>query len=170
MSAEPAMLAMTSGRVSSQQEWLEYHAARHADRAPLCALSQVFGTAFSRLGCASDLKPILDQVMRAEDWKAREAGLIEACGFAAELQIAKGVPGASAPAIVSINARPYQFMDSLAIFASLRSSIEDEKLRQLPEFRAADQFLTSNFVLAVPAYASAATTSLLELAKGTESE
>ncbi|MCF1496351.1 hypothetical protein FS834_28435 [Agrobacterium vitis] len=72
--------------------------------------------------------------------------------------------------MVSINARPYQFMDSLAIFASLRSSIEDEKLRQLPEFRAADQFLTSNFVLAVPAYASAATTSLLELAKGTESE
>lgn len=127
-----------------------------------------FGTAFSRLDCASDLKPMLDQVMRAEDWKAREAGLIEACSFAAELQIAKGVPGASIPSIGSIHTRPYQFVDSLAIFASLRSSIEDEELRQLPEFGAADQFLTSNFVLAVPAYASAATASLLELAEGTE--
>lgn len=129
-----------------------------------------FGTAFSKLHCASDLKPMLDQVMQAEDWKGREAGLVGACRFVAELQIANRVPGAITPTIGSINGRPYHFVDSLEIFKSLRSAIEDDRLRRLPEFGAADQFLTSNFVLAVPAYASAATASLLELAKETDAE
>ncbi|MDO3444966.1 DUF4037 domain-containing protein [Agrobacterium sp. V1] len=124
-----------------------------------------FGTAFSELDCASDLKPLLDRVMRAENWKGRENGLIEACRFVAELQITNGIPGAIAPKMGAINARPYQFVDSLAIFSALRSKIKDETLRQLPEFGAADQFLTSNFLLAVPAYSSAATASLFELAE-----
>lgn len=127
-----------------------------------------FGTAFSELECASDLTPILDQVMQAENWKEREAALVEACRFVAELQIAKGVPGAVAPVMGSIHARPYRFVDSLKIFASLRSAIEDDNLRRLPEFGGADQFLTSNFVLAVPAYASAAVASLWELSKGSD--
>lgn len=129
-----------------------------------------FGTAFSRLDCASDLKPMLDQVMQAEDWKERENGLVRACRYVAELQIAKGVPGAISPTIGAIHARPYRFVDSLEVFTSLRSAIEDEQLRQLPEFGAADQFLASNFVLAVPAYASAATASLLELADETHAK
>ncbi len=124
-----------------------------------------FGTAFSGLGGAADLKPILEQVMRAEDWREREARLVEACWFVAELQIANRVPGALAPTMGTIHDRPYRFVDSLKIFASLRSAIEDETLRRLPEFGAADQFLSSNFVLAVPAYASAATTSLFKLAE-----
>ncbi|WP_284004129.1 hypothetical protein [Sinorhizobium sp. 8-89] len=48
-----------------------------------------------------------------------------------------------------------------AYLDALRAAIEDDDLRRLPEFGAADQFLSSNFVLAVPAYSSAATTALL---------
>ncbi|AAL45785.1 hypothetical protein F3P66_25360 (plasmid) [Agrobacterium fabrum] len=68
----------------------------------------------------------------------------------------------------SIHARPYRFVDSLKIFASLRSAMEDDNLRRLPEFGGADQFIASNFVLAVPAYASAAVASLWELSKGSD--
>jgi hypothetical protein len=46
--------------------------------------------------------------------------------------------------------------------------MEDDNLRRLPEFGGADQFIASNFVLAVPAYASAAVASLWELSKGSD--
>ncbi|ESZ11310.1 DUF4037 domain-containing protein [Mesorhizobium sp. M0923] len=125
-----------------------------------------FGTAFSRLDCAPDLTPFLERVMMAQNWQEREAGLLEACHFMAELQIAKSVPGALAPAVGSLHARPYRFIDSLKIIDALRAAIEDDDVRQLPESGAADQFLSSNYVLAVPAYASAATIALLNTTLG----
>lgn len=122
-----------------------------------------FGTAFSRLGCASELKPILLEVLYAERWQARETCLLRACQFMAELQIAKEVPGATAPVMGSLFERPFRFVDSLKIFNGLRAAIEDECLRHLREFGGADQFLSSNFVLAVPAFSEAATGALWDL-------
>jgi len=127
-----------------------------------------FGTAFSRLACASDLAPLLEQVLVAQSWQTRESALVEACRFMAELQIQRGVPGAVVPTMGSLNDRPYRFVDTLKIFDAIRAAIEDDDLRLLPEFGAADQFLSSNFVLAVPAYASAATGALLDTALGTQ--
>ncbi|MEI9425464.1 DUF4037 domain-containing protein [Mesorhizobium sp. Cs1299R1N1] len=121
-----------------------------------------FGTAFSRLVCAPQLSPILAEILAAPTWQDREAGLLRACQFMAELQIAKGVPGATAPVLGALHNRPFQFVDSLKIFASLRNAIEDEELRQLPEFGGADQFLSSNFVLAVPNFSQAAATALFD--------
>lgn len=128
------------------------------------------GTAFSRLSCASELKPILDQVLSAQNWRDREARLQDACRFMAELQITKGIPGAIAPAVGSLHARPYRFIDSLKIGNALRAAIEDEYLRQLHEFGGADQFLSSNFVLAVPGFSEAAVTALLEKKLGGEAK
>ncbi|WP_168277434.1 DUF4037 domain-containing protein [Rhizobium leguminosarum] len=121
-----------------------------------------FGTAFSRLACASDLAPLLEQVLAARIWRERESALLEACRFVAELQISRGIPGAIAPVIGSLKDRPYRFVDSVKIFDAIRAAIKDEDLRLLPEFGGADQFLNSNFVLAVPTYASAATGALLD--------
>ncbi|TWB46187.1 DDE superfamily endonuclease [Rhizobium sp. ERR 922] len=127
-----------------------------------------FGTAFSRLACASDLAPLLEQVLVAQSWQTRESALVEACRFMAELQIQRGVPGAVAPTMGSLNDRPYRFVDTLKIFDAIHAAIEEDDLRPLPEFGAADQFLSSNFVLAVLAYASAATGALLDTALGTQ--
>ncbi|MGK6317736.1 DUF4037 domain-containing protein [Neorhizobium sp. DT-125] len=121
-----------------------------------------FGSAFSRLACAPRLSPMLMQVWSAQTWQEREARLLTACQFMAKLQIAKGVPGAIAPVLGSLHSRPFQFIDSLKIGDALRSAIEDEDLRTLPEFGAADQFLSGNFVLAVPDFSKATVTALLE--------
>ncbi|MDX3929844.1 MAG: DUF4037 domain-containing protein [Shinella sp.] len=59
------------------------------------------GTAFAQLDCAAELAPILEVVLSAQTWQDREAGLLEACRFVAELQIARGVPGATVPALGS---------------------------------------------------------------------
>ncbi|WP_421361749.1 MULTISPECIES: DUF4037 domain-containing protein [Agrobacterium] len=119
-----------------------------------------FGTAFSRLECASELKPILLEILSAESWQTRESGLMRACQLAAELQIAKEVPGAIAPVLGTLHKRPFRFVDSLKIFDGLRAAIKDSQLQQLQEFGGADQFLSSNFVLAVPAFSEAATGAL----------
>lgn len=119
-----------------------------------------FGTAFSRLECAPELGPILLKIMTAPDWREREAAIKLACEFVAELQMMKEVPGATAPVQGSLHNRPFQFVDSLKIFEGLRAAINDQELRQLPEFGGVDQYLSSNFVLAVPGFSEATLTAL----------
>ncbi|WP_404924673.1 DUF4037 domain-containing protein [Mesorhizobium sp. ORM16] len=70
------------------------------------------GTAFSRLPCAPELTETLEQILSAPDWRKREAGLFDACWFIAELQMARGVPGAIAPSVGSLHNRPFRFVDS----------------------------------------------------------
>ncbi|WP_287203038.1 DUF4037 domain-containing protein, partial [Mesorhizobium sp.] len=103
-----------------------------------------FGTAFARLPCAPELRETLEQILSAPDWPKREAGLFDACRFIAELQMARGVPGAIAPSVGSLHNRPFRFVDSLQIGNALRSAIADRELRELPEFGAADQSISSN--------------------------
>lgn len=114
------------------------------------------GAAFSRLDCAPAVKPLLEDVFAASDWRNREAAVLSACLFLAELQRERGVPGAPEPRVASLHGRPFRFVDSVAITDALRAAIEDETLRQLPEFGAIDQFVSANFVLAVPQYSRAA--------------
>lgn len=125
-----------------------------------------FGTAFSKLTSAPELSPTLAEILAAQTWRDREAGLLRACQFMAELQITKGVPSATAPVLGTLHNRPFEFVDSLKIVRSLRSAIDDDYLKQLPEFGGADQFLSSNFVLAVPKFSQAAATALLGTALG----
>lgn len=120
-----------------------------------------FGTAFAELSCALLLSPLLDRALSAGNWQHREAALLDACRLVAELQCEKAVPGASAPTVVPLHDRPYRFIDSVRISDALRDAIDDEGLRRLPEFGAADQFIASNFVLAVPTFSSAVVDGLL---------
>ncbi|QRM32701.1 hypothetical protein [Microvirga sp. VF16] len=79
-----------------------------------------------------------------------------------------GVPGAIAPPVGSIHARPNRFVDSLKISDALRATIADEALRQLPECAAADPFLSSNSVLTVPDCSKITTLVLLDTKLGGE--
>ncbi len=125
-----------------------------------------FGTAFAQLNCAAELTPLLVSVLSSQTWEDREIALLMACQFMAELQVAKGVPGAIVPTVGSLHGRPYRFIDSLKIGNAIHAAILDEELRELPECGAADQFLSSNFVLAAPDYTRAATIALLEMQRG----
>lgn len=120
------------------------------------------GTAFSSLPCAPDLTPLLDQALSASNWQDRERWLMEACSFLGELQMAREVPGAIAPAEATLGDRPFRFIDSVAISAALRTAIADNDLRQLRLFGGADQFISNNYVLA-PDFAKTAATALFSL-------
>lgn len=122
-----------------------------------------FGTAFSRLDCAAQLTPLFLDILSAGTWQAREQGLYHACHHLAALQVEKKIPGATPPVPGALHRRPFRFVDSLAIFDGLRSAIDEDALRRLPEFGGPDQFLSSNFVLAVPAFSQAATGALWDL-------
>jgi hypothetical protein len=128
--------------------------------------SKWLGTAFARLECAADLTPLLERALSAENWKDRETALLEACKFMAELQVRRNIPGAIAPLAGSLHGRPYRFIDSLKIGGALRAAIANDDVRLLPECGAADQFLSSNYVLAAPEYTRAATIALLDMESG----
>lgn len=119
------------------------------------------GSAFSRLDCASALSPILKRVLSANCWEEREAEILNACRLMAEMQMIQAIPGAIAPTIAPLHARPFRFIDSVAISEALRSAITDPSLRELPLFGAADQFIGSSFVLAVPSFSTAAAAALM---------
>jgi hypothetical protein len=127
------------------------------------------GTAFLRLDCAPRLAPMLERVLSTQDWKDREDALLEASKFVAELQISVDIPGAIAPTAGALHSRPYRFIDSPKISAGLRAEIADDDVLSLPECGAADQFIDSNYVLAAPDYARAATTALFDMISENES-
>lgn len=120
------------------------------------------GTAFARLSAARELTPLLERALAARGWREREAALHAACRHLAQWQVRQGVPGAVDPTDGSLHSRPFRFVDSMAISTGLREAIEDENLRNLPGIGAADQFLSANFVRAVPELTQAAFDALLE--------
>lgn len=126
-----------------------------------------FGTAFSRLTCAADLAPLLEQVLNAWTWREREERISSAVRFLARLQLALEVPGALAPEEGTLLQRPYRFIDTGKLSDGVSSEIADEKLRKLPMFGGADQFL-GNFVLAVPSWSNSAASALFEEASRLE--
>lgn len=120
-----------------------------------------FGSAFAALDCAAMLSPKLNDVLVATTWQDREASLLDATRYLAELQYEKRIPGAIIPTVASIHSRPYRFIDTIKIAEALQSVIQDEYLRQTPEFGGADQFISSQFVLAVPEFSRRVVTALL---------
>jgi hypothetical protein len=66
-----------------------------------------FGTAFSRLGCGSELTPILRDVGRAADWRDREAALMTAYERLAEMHDALGLTAPVKTKVVRMWDRPF---------------------------------------------------------------
>lgn len=118
------------------------------------------GTAFSRLPCASDLSSNLEEVLAARKWKEREDALFRACCSLAHLQIERRVPGAIEPTAARLHDRPFRFVDSGAISAALLAAIQDHELRHRLPIGGADQFLSTNFIKAVPVWCKAASEAL----------
>ena len=90
-----------------------------------------FGAAFAQLPCAPALKPMLERALAASDWRAREAALAEACRTLAEVQTARGLPGAR-PVIGPFHDRSFMVINADAIGAAVAAEIVDPALSALP--------------------------------------
>lgn len=104
-----------------------------------------FGTAFSRLGAAPTVGPLLDAALAARDHLAREEAVVHALEFMARRHNALGLTSAVDPSVghfqVNINdaVRPYRVLNAGRFVTACQNAIEDERLRKLVPVGALDQ-------------------------------
>ena len=110
-----------------------------------------FGTAFSRLGCAPRLGPVLDAVLRAESWEEREAHLSKAYGIVAGMHNALGLTPPLSTRVSRYHGRPYLVVHAGRFAAALERAIEDPAVLAVPhKAGSVDQMCHSTEVLAHP--------------------
>ena len=110
--------------------------------------SKWFGSAFARLGCAAQLAPVLEQVLRAEGWQKRQEHLARAYETLAGMHNALGVTEPVAPQVHPFYDRPFLVIGGEDIALKLWDAIRDEEVRALPYgVGKVDQFVDSTDVL-----------------------
>ncbi len=130
-----------------------------------------FGTAFSRLACAPQLKPALRQAQLAPTWQERERHLGAAYAVVAALHNALGITAPLPTTVTPFFNRPFQVIHLNAQFAdALRARITDPAVVRIAGRRligSLDQWSDSTDILA-PAEWRAALRRLYEVDAGTE--
>jgi hypothetical protein len=121
-----------------------------------------FGKAFARLPCAAELTPMLDRVLAAAEWRAREAALAETYLALARLHRARGLPGAFEPVLGPFHDRPFTVINADAIGAAIRAEIADAALKVLPVIGSLDQVTDSTPVTQAPERARRAMAALFD--------
>jgi hypothetical protein len=121
-----------------------------------------FGTAYSRLPCAAELSPMLDRILDAPGWKARETALAEAYLAVATLHRDRGLPGDFEPRIGAYFSRPFTVINADEIAAATREAIDDPTLLRLPVTGSLDQVTDATPLIETPARARAAMRALFD--------
>jgi hypothetical protein len=104
--------------------------------------SKWLGTAFTRLPNGRRLAPLLQQVLEAPDWKARQEPLTRAYVQAGEWHNRLGITPPVAPEITSFFNRPYRVIFAGRFAEAIRAAIADAELRDLPAIiGGVDQFV-----------------------------
>jgi hypothetical protein len=107
-----------------------------------------FGTAFARLACAAELGPILDRVLRAEDWKEREQHLSLAYAAVARMHNALAITEPLPTEVETFFDRPYLVIQSGRFVDAIQAAMTDEDVMRLPLYLGAvEQFVDSTDVL-----------------------
>ncbi len=110
--------------------------------------SKWFGSGFARLESARELKPVLERVLAARDWREREGHLSRACTLAAgrhnTLRLTPPLPAETS----WFHNRPYLVLHAENFAAALRAEIRDERVLALPkDIGSINQFVDSTDVL-----------------------
>lgn len=108
------------------------------------------GSAFARLPGAAELRGPLERALSATAWQDREAALADSYRIAADLQLARGVPGAIAPRTGPYFGRPFTVVNADEIAAGLRARIGEAGLREMVLIGSVDQISDNVGVLAHP--------------------
>jgi hypothetical protein len=107
-----------------------------------------FGTAFARLACAAKLAPLLDHVLRAEEWKERERHLSLAYEVVAGLHNALAITEPLPTQVSTFFDRPYLVLQSGRFAHAIHTAITDEHVKSLPPYLGGvEQFVDSTDVL-----------------------
>ncbi|MHB0998286.1 MAG: DUF4037 domain-containing protein [Armatimonadota bacterium] len=107
-----------------------------------------FGTAFSRLSCASVLQPVFHAVIDSQHWKEREKHLSTAYIHVARMHNELRLTEYIEPMVSQFHSRPYLVPHSDRFVEALQTQIESETVRQWPPYiGAVGQFADSTDVL-----------------------
>ena len=110
-----------------------------------------FGTAFARLPAAERLRPIFEQVLRADHWREREAQLARAYEIVAALHNALEITAPLDTVPSPYYGRPFLVIHAGRFAAAIREVIEDEEVRGIgTNIGAVDQFVDSTDALTHP--------------------
>ena len=108
-----------------------------------------FGSAFARLACADGLLPHLDGALAARSWPEREGHLAGAYEAVAGMHNALGLTALLPERVSPFWGRPFRVIHGDRFADALRATIEDPRVRRLPEgIGAIDQWVDSTDVLA----------------------
>lgn len=110
--------------------------------------SKWLGTAFSRLKIAPTLTPVLQEVLTAKTWRAREKKLAQAYSIVARqhnaLRITKPLP----TTVTNYYSRPFLVIHGDSFASSIKEAIRDPKLKRItPNVGSIDQFIDNHDVL-----------------------
>lgn len=109
--------------------------------------SKWLGSAFARLTCAAEVGPGLERALAATDYRAREAGLVEA--YEAVARHFNAVAGTEPvePTVRPFYSRPFLVLYAERFTAACQAAITDPDLRARPPIGAIDQFVDSTDIL-----------------------
>lgn len=111
-----------------------------------------FGSAFAQLSCAAELGPLLEALLQAGNWRARERQLGQVYTIVARLhnrrQLTPPIPESVSPFF----SRPFLVLHGGRIADAVWAQIEDEAIRALPRgVGKVDQFVDNVAMLTDPA-------------------
>ncbi len=110
-----------------------------------------FGSAFSRLECASSLTPILLQVMSAQDWEIREDYLCLAYETVAQLHNGLRITEPLATEVSNFHGRPFRVISAERYVSALREAITDQTVKNIEtNIGSIDQFSHSTDLRSYP--------------------
>jgi hypothetical protein len=101
--------------------------------------SKWLGATFARLPSAVALLPLLDKVLLAEDWRARQDNLAAAYLTLARRQLANRVGGTFEPIVGPYFGRPFTTVNADAAIEATIEAIGDPYVRGLPVMGSVDQ-------------------------------
>ncbi len=110
--------------------------------------SKWLGTAFSRLKIGRNLAPVLQAVLAAKTWKAREQKLAEAYSIVATQHNALRITRPLLTTVTNYYGRPFLVIHAEAFANFIREAIKDSEVMRLPPHAGSvDQFVDSHDVL-----------------------
>lgn len=92
-----------------------------------------FGTAFTRLACSAELKPVLDAVLAAANWRTREQHLSTAYQQVATLHNALGITEPLSVEVSPFHGRPYHVIHAARFANAITAQIKDDSIRRLAQ-------------------------------------
>jgi hypothetical protein len=109
--------------------------------------SKWLGTAFKKLKIAKKLRPVLQEVLVAETWKAREQKLAAAYSIVARQHKALRITKALPEKVTKYYDRPYRVIHGERFASSIRNAIRDPEVKRMPiNVGSVDQFIDSHLL------------------------